>query len=68
MRGARLTEREVKIEAPWRIAVRRCSRHRMALVSLVVLAIICIVAIGAPVIVQHDPAAIDLRARCVSRM
>ncbi len=61
--GSRLTERQVRIEAPWRIAARRFTRHRMAVFSLVVLTIFAILAIGAPVIAQHDPSAIDLRAR-----
>jgi peptide/nickel transport system permease protein len=63
VRGARLMERQAKIEAPWRIAVRRFMRHRMAVFSLIVLAIIAVLAIGAPVISQHDYATIDLRAR-----
>jgi len=62
-RGARLTERAVKIEAPWRVGVRRFARHRLAFISLVVLALISIVAIAAPLIAQHDYASIDLRAR-----
>lgn len=62
-RGARLTERAVKIEAPWRVGVRRFARHRLAVISLVVLALISIVAIAAPLIAQHDYASIDLRAR-----
>lgn len=62
-RGSRLTERQVKIEAPWRIAVRRFKRNKMAVVSLVLLLIIAIIAIGAPIIAGSDPAAINLRAR-----
>lgn len=62
-RGSQMLERKVKIEAPWRIAVRRFGRHRMAVVSLVLLTIIGILAAGAPIISQYDPAAIDLRAR-----
>jgi peptide/nickel transport system permease protein len=58
-----LTEREVKIEAPWRVAVRRFRRHRMAVASLVLILIAAALAIGAPLIAQHDPSAIDLRAR-----
>ena len=62
-RGSRLLEREVDIEAPWRIATRRFMRHKMAVVSLIVLVIIGIVAAGAPIFAQYDPASIDLRAR-----
>jgi peptide/nickel transport system permease protein len=58
-----LTEREVKIEAPWRVAIRRFRRHRMAVASLVLILIVAALAIGAPLIAQHDPSAIDLRAR-----
>ena len=61
--GVRLTEREVKIEAPWRVAIRRFRRHRMAVASLVLILIVAALAIGAPLIAQHDPSAIDLRAR-----
>lgn len=62
-RGSRMLERNVSIEAPWRIAIRRFRRHRMAVVSLVILAIIAILAAGAPWISQFDPATIDLNAR-----
>jgi peptide/nickel transport system permease protein len=62
-RGSRMLERQPKVEAPWRIAVRRFGRHRMAVFSLAVLAFIGIVAVFAPVIAQHDPTSIDLRAR-----
>jgi peptide/nickel transport system permease protein len=58
-----LTEREVKIEASWRVAVRRFRRHRMAVASLVLILIAAALAIAAPLIAQHDPSAIDLRAR-----
>jgi len=62
-RGARMLERDVKIEAPWRIGVRRFRRHRMAVVSAVLLLIIGVLALGAPIISQFDPSTIDLRAR-----
>ncbi len=62
-RGARMMERQAKIEAPWRIAVRRFMRHKMAVASLALLLIIAILAIGAPIISQYDPSTIDLRAR-----
>src|SRR5680860_1878496 len=62
-RGARMLERDVKIEAPWRIGVRRVRRHRMAGVSAVLLLIIGVLALGAPIISQFDPSTIDLRAR-----
>ncbi|MDQ3540908.1 MAG: ABC transporter permease [Chloroflexota bacterium] len=58
-----MSEREVKIEAPWRVATRRFRRHRMAVVSLVLILVVTMLAIGAPLIAQHDPSAIDLRAR-----
>jgi len=62
-RRSRILDREVTIEPPWRIAVRRFVRHRAAVISLALLVVIGVVAAAAPLIAQHDPSSIDLRAR-----
>jgi len=46
---------EQKLESPFRQVVRRYMRHRLAVVSTVVMAIIIILALGAPLFTWHDP-------------
>lgn len=48
--------------SPWKLAVRRFSRHRLAVVGLVLLLIIIAAAVFAPLIASHEPNAIDLEA------
>jgi peptide/nickel transport system permease protein len=46
--------------SPWRYAIRQVLRNRFAVVGLVILAIMILLAIGAPWITPHDPYAMDL--------
>lgn len=43
------------VENPWITVLRRYSRHRLAIISTIVLAIIILAAIAAPLLAQHDP-------------
>jgi len=51
---------QTEIESPWRIIFRRFRRHRLAIVSLVVLLIIIGMAIAAPLVTSYDPNRINL--------
>lgn len=55
--GADILRQEV--ESPWRTAVRRFFRHRLATISLIVLLIIGGLAIAAPLVSSYDPNAPD---------
>jgi peptide/nickel transport system permease protein len=44
-----------KVDKPWRIVVERFLRHRLAVVSLVVLLIVIVVSVGAPLLAPYDP-------------
>jgi peptide/nickel transport system permease protein len=49
-------------ERPWRLALRRLARRRMALVGLAVVAFFLVVALAAPLVAPYDPLATDWRA------
>lgn len=51
------------VRSPGREVIRRFMRHRLAMVGLAVFVIIALMAILAPVVTQHSPNQIDLRAR-----
>lgn len=46
---------ESKIDSPWRIVVARFLRHRLAVVSLVVLLAVILVSLAAPLLAPYDP-------------
>ena len=48
--------------SPFRIAMRRFMKHRLALVSLVFVAFLVLIAVLAPVVAPADPNAVDLGA------
>src|SRR6516225_767563 len=48
-------------ERPWRLALRRLARRRVALVGLVVLVFFIAVALAAPLLAPYDPLATDWR-------
>jgi peptide/nickel transport system permease protein len=50
----------------WRRRARRFTRHRPALISLIVLLLLTVGAILAPLLATHDPDSIDLFARLAS--
>src|SRR6516164_4793266 len=47
---------------PWRLALRRLARRRMALVGLAVVVFFIAVAVAAPLVAPYDPLATDWRA------
>ena len=49
-------------ERPWRLALRRLVRRRMALLGLAVVAFFIAVAVAAPLVATYDPLATDWRA------
>ena len=49
---------DIRRENYWQTVMRRFLHHRLACISLVVLAVICAAAILAPVIAPYDPDAI----------
>ena len=49
-------------ERPWRLALRRLARRRMALVGLAVVVFFIAVAVAAPLLAPYDPLATDWRA------
>ncbi|GAB4213094.1 MAG: oligopeptide ABC transporter permease AppC [Roseiflexaceae bacterium] len=51
--GAELID--AKIESPWRIVIERFLRHRLAVLSLVILATIIVVSLAAPLLAPYDP-------------
>lgn len=54
--------RPVSRRSPTRMAIRRFTKHRAAMVSVVVLLIIIVLAVGADFFAVHDPNATDLMA------
>jgi peptide/nickel transport system permease protein len=61
MEGAEILGQE--IESPWRTALRRFLRHRLALISLIVLLTIIVLCIGRPIFSWHDPNFNDTRIK-----
>jgi ABC-type microcin C transport system permease subunit YejE len=55
--------RRVKVMSPSRQAIRRFSRHRLAMTGLVAFIIISLMAIFAPLVTQYDPNLIVLKDR-----
>jgi len=55
--------RKTTIETPTRRTVRKFTRHRLAMSGLVVFSVIAMLAVLAPLVSQHDPDAVALRAR-----
>ena len=56
------TEAQVKGESPWRKAGRRFLKHRLAIVSLVVLGLMVLMALFAPLIERYSPIELRLEA------
>ncbi|HML20284.1 MAG TPA: ABC transporter permease [Aggregatilinea sp.] len=59
-------EANARIETPTQIAWRRFRRHRLAFISLIVLVIITVMAIGAPLFTQYNPDEMSLRDRALA--
>lgn len=59
-------EANAKIETPTQIAWRRFRRHRLAVVSLMILGIISVMVIAAPVFTRHEPTEMNLRDRALA--
>jgi peptide/nickel transport system permease protein len=59
-------ETTTKIESPTQVAWRRFRRHRLALVSLIVLVIISLMTIAAPLFTRYDPNEMNLRDRALA--
>lgn len=59
-------EARARIETPTQIAWRRFKRHRLALISLIVLVIIMVMAAAAPLFTRYDPNEMSLRDRALS--
>ena len=51
--GAEILEHE--IESQWRAILRRFMRHRLAIASTIVLAIIIVLSLAAPIVASYDP-------------
>lgn len=56
-------ERRTRVVSPSRQVVRRFTKHRLAMVGLVVFVVIALAAVLAPLIAQSSPSEINLRAR-----
>jgi peptide/nickel transport system permease protein len=56
------SEAPVRGEGPWRKAGRRFLKHRLAMASLVILALMVLMALFAPLIERYSPIALDLEA------
>jgi peptide/nickel transport system permease protein len=56
---------KTKIESPTKVAWRRFRRHRLALVSSIVLIIISIMAVGAPLFTRYEPTGMNLKDRAL---
>lgn len=56
---------DVKIETPMMLAWRRFRRHRLALISSIILIIIGTMAVGAPFFTRYEPNAMELRDRAL---
>lgn len=48
--------------SPFKVAMRRFMKHRLALISLIFLAVIGLIAVLAPIVAPADPNAVDLTA------
>lgn len=59
-------EANAKIETPTQIAWRRFRRHRLAVVSLMILVIISVMVIAAPVFTRYEPTEMNLRDRALA--
>jgi len=59
-------EANAKIETPTQIAWRRFRRHRLAVVSLMILGIISVMVIAAPVFTRYEPTEMNLRDRALA--
>jgi peptide/nickel transport system permease protein len=55
-------EAQVKGESPWRKAGRRFLKHRLAIISLVILGLMVLMAIFAPLIERYSPIELSLEA------
>jgi peptide/nickel transport system permease protein len=53
----------VAVRSPWRMAMQRFRRNKLAVAGLVVLIVLVVLAIAAPLVAQHPPDVVDLRAR-----
>jgi peptide/nickel transport system permease protein len=54
------TGRQARVESPWKIAIRRFLRHRLAVAGLVVSILLILSAIFAPVLAPRDPLQISI--------
>lgn len=59
--GADILEQDV--EKPWVTVLKRYSRHRLAVASTILLALICILSLGAPIFTSWNPNRIVLSER-----
>lgn len=59
--GSTIEETALRVHTPGQIAWRRFRRHRPAVVSIAVLAIIAILAVGVPVLGRHNPIGLNLK-------
>jgi peptide/nickel transport system permease protein len=53
----------VAVRSPWKMAIQRFRRNKLAVAGLVVLLILVVLAVAAPIVAQHPPDQVDLRAR-----
>ncbi|HEY8448559.1 MAG TPA: oligopeptide ABC transporter permease [Thermomicrobiales bacterium] len=56
-------EKQARVVSPARQTIRRFLRHRLAVVGLVIATLIVLLSIFAPLVTEHGPNTIDLRAR-----
>ncbi len=61
MEGAEILEH--KFESPWLTILRRFARHRLAMLSLILLLTIVVMSIAAPYVTSHNPNFNDLTRR-----
>src|SRR5688572_26753523 len=62
-RASPKTDAPQSARSPWTLVRLRFARHRLALVSAIVLMLLATAAIGAPLLVRHDPNATNLLNR-----
>lgn len=53
-------QEKIKIESPGAIAWKRFRKHKLAMISVVILGIIVILCFGAPLFTSHDPVGMEL--------
>ncbi|HVL23415.1 MAG TPA: oligopeptide ABC transporter permease [Thermomicrobiales bacterium] len=53
----------VAVRSPWKMAFQRFRRNKLAVAGLVVLILLVLLAVFAPIVAQHPPDQVDLRAR-----